>query len=618
MNVTVTSPRSRLFGLWLAAFARAVAAAAVQTYAVMKVSNGWSERQLGFLFIWLGLAAVPAFALAPLIGAIASSRGRWTVMVLATLAGLGIVAWSSIDEHQAGTTFWPGCVAVIAFESAFFAAGRFGVLPEAARATRLSLSNVVGAFTIALGGGTLIGVWLGIERFQDGKPGLPVPLQAALIGYGVALIALLLSRFPVANPVRFNDGLMIPFLKTARAIWRDPYGRYSFITLIGLFLIDLAVQQWLLPREEQTRFFAALTIGLALGSVNRRQFRTLGLVPVAVIGLVVGTLIGCASGDWPYAALAIAFFSGLMYPPLLTTYTVHQPDNARGHGAALLHAGGSLAAALLLSFLLLWLADAERSRVIVGRAVLVLAILLTILCWLVFVRPLFESLVEIAFWPMYRFQKAGPGLPVLPWKGPVLIIANHTALFDPIWLNKILPCPVTPMMTSKFYDKPFVSFLVRHFVGAIRVPDVAVRKDAPELKQAIAALDRGECVVIFPEGWLRRKENQELRRFGRGIWKILQERPQTPIFACWIEGGWGSMVSYKGGAPLTHKKWDFWRSIRIGSIEPFTIDPETLANHLATRGELMRKVIEARACLGLPPIDPAQLPHSDDDAKEDA
>ena len=38
------------------------------------------------------------------------------------------------------------------------------------------------------------------------------------------------------------------------------------------------------------------------------------------------------------------------------------------------------------------------------------------------------------------------------------------------------------------------------------------RREAPEVQDAIAALDRGQNVLIFPEGWLRRKEEQAVRR----------------------------------------------------------------------------------------------------------
>ena len=124
-------------------------------------------------------------------------------------------------------------------------------------------------------------------------------------------------------------------------------------------------------------------------------------------------------------------------------------------------------------------------------------------------------------------------------------------------------------------------------------------------------LDRGACVVLFPEGYLRRKEEQPLRRFGRGVWKILADRPDTPVFACWIDGNWGSYFSYKGGPPTKNKRFDFRRRIRIGVTGPLKVDPAILADHMATRTFLMRQVAAAREPLGLEPLDLRMLPEGD-------
>jgi 1-acyl-sn-glycerol-3-phosphate acyltransferase len=196
-----------------------------------------------------------------------------------------------------------------------------------------------------------------------------------------------------------------------------------------------------------------------------------------------------------------------------------------------------------------------------------------------------------------------------------MVIGNHAAWFDPLFLCKILPSPITPMMTSKFYDLPVIAWLMRHVIGTIRVPDKAVRHEAPELQEAVAALDRGECLVMFPEGYLRRKEDVPLRRFGRGVWQILRDRPATPVFACWIEGTWGSFLSFRGGSPATGKRIDFWRSIRIGVIGPVHVDPAILTDHMATRTYLMQQVAEARGPLGLEPLNLTAAPEAEGDAE---
>jgi 1-acyl-sn-glycerol-3-phosphate acyltransferase len=613
MKSPVAAARLRLAALWVAVFGRALGEHAVRAYALMRVSNGWSEPTVGFLFLWLGLAAVPAFALAPLIGALASSRWRWPVMVLATFGGLVAIAWSSYDEYRTGLTLWVVCAGLLAFESAFFSAGRFAIMPEAARSARVSLPQLNGLFLLGTAAGMLLGAWVGVRQFNDGRPGLPVPLQYGHVGYGLALVAVLLARFAPARPVRVNDGLILPFLRTARAVFRTRNGRNSLIALWGLFAVALLVWHWLMPQtfEMRVRFLIALSAGVAVGALHWHPFRTLGRVPVAGTGLAVCALWWWLANDW--SGLALPFFLGLPAAPLLTGYQINQPESSRGHGAALLHAGWAVIVGAFLFYLLQNVANPAATKEPVAAFVAGLCVIGGVFAWLTFLRPTIEWLSEVVLNPFYRVLPSGPGYAALPWQGPALVIANHSAWFDPMWLAKVIPAPETPMMISKFYDLPVISWLMRYVVGTIRVQDAARRKDAPEIKDAIAALDRGEIVVIFPEGWLRRKEEHELRRFARGVWQILAARPDIPVFACWIDGNWGSYVSYKDGPPTKNKKLDVLRPIRISFLEPFRIDPALLTRHMETRLALMRKVLEARALLGLPPIDPFKLTARDEE-----
>src|SRR5262249_42667829 len=137
---------------------------------------------------------------------------------------------------------------------------------------------------------------------------------------------------------------------------------------------------------------------------------------------------------------------------------------------------------------------------------------------------------------------------------------------------------------------------------AIRVPVSTYRREAPELKEAIAELDKGECVVIFPEGAMRRREGQPLKLFGQGVWHILKERPKTPVIICWIEGNWGCYFSYWKGPPTVNKRLDCWRRIQVAVNEPLHIDEALLEDHRSTRTYLMRVCLETRKYLGLDPL----------------
>jgi 1-acyl-sn-glycerol-3-phosphate acyltransferase len=158
------------------------------------------------------------------------------------------------------------------------------------------------------------------------------------------------------------------------------------------------------------------------------------------------------------------------------------------------------------------------------------------------------------------------------------------------------------MMTSVFFDHWLLRWTMIYLADAIRVEASGFRRDVPELQKAIAALDEGKCLVIFPEGRLRRTEEQPLKMFGQGIWHILRERPDTPVVVCWIEGGWGSYFSHLNVPPTENKPKDIGHPIGIGVGAPHAIDPDILADQRKTRQYLMEQCLESRQYLGLEPF----------------
>jgi len=229
-------------------------------------------------------------------------------------------------------------------------------------------------------------------------------------------------------------------------------------------------------------------------------------------------------------------------------------------------------------------------------------------------RELIEQSLEFVLWIWYPVRGYGPGLLSSPTRGPMVVVANHAAWFDPIWVAKVMPVQLRPMMIARFFDLPVIRFLMHRVFHAIRVADSRFRREAPEVQEAIAALERGQNLLIFPEGWLRRKEDQSLRRFGQGIYQILREKPQTPVIACWLEGNWGSYFSFFNGPPTQNKKMDWFHRIRIGVSDPEVLPLELLHDGHQTRRHLMQAVLNARRFLGLEPLPPP--PFAAGDAEE--
>ena len=220
-----------------------------------------------------------------------------------------------------------------------------------------------------------------------------------------------------------------------------------------------------------------------------------------------------------------------------------------------------------------------------------------ILTW-VTLRAFLEQLLSIALILPYKMTTHGPGIEQMPYRGPVIIIANHASYLDPFLIGKVVTRRIIPMMTSVFYDLPVIYWLMSKVVKAIRVEAATFRREAPELNDAIEALKRGELLLIFPEARLRKKEDQLLFPFGQGIWHILNQLPETPIVPIWVEGVWGSYASYYKGDPFANKSMDFLRKIKVVAGEARVVPKELLAEHRLTRKYLQEVVLENRNILG--------------------
>jgi 1-acyl-sn-glycerol-3-phosphate acyltransferase len=369
---------------------------------------------------------------------------------------------------------------------------------------------------------------------------------------------------------------------------------------------------------------AAAAVITAVVLTCSTRYRALGLLPPAAAAAVVGSglnlfadagawleLLLIWSGTLGGALPAARFVPAKAVPGATQTprteglRTAHARYAAVFGGAALV-AGVGLTAALAVAGFAPTAADPLQR--VMRWYFFAVAALLCVWCWLRLFRPFVELCLEPVFRVPYRMRASGPGVRAVPPLGPVLVIANHASWFDPCFLAEFIPRPITPMMTSRFFDKWFLRPLLKHVFRVIVVPDATVRREAPELQLAIDALTRGECVVIFPEGYLQRKAEVPLRRFGQGVWHILSARPHTPVVACWIDGAWGSQFSYLNGPPGANKRMDFRRPIRVGVSEPEVVPADVLADQMATRVHLMNRVGAARAHLGLPPHPPFELP----------
>ncbi len=180
----------------------------------------------------------------------------------------------------------------------------------------------------------------------------------------------------------------------------------------------------------------------------------------------------------------------------------------------------------------------------------------------------------------------------VPRTGPVLLVSNHVSYID--WLLVWAACPraVTFVLWEKYRRNPVLRFLlsfVRHrtvFIARTTAPHAL----ASALDQVSAALARGECVLVFPEGRLSR--NAQMLPFRRGLERALAGAgvpvPVVPV-ALW--NVWGSIFSYKGGRMIWKWPEQLRRRVAVCFGPPLTGTP--------TAAEVRAAVVETMADCGI-------------------
>jgi 1-acyl-sn-glycerol-3-phosphate acyltransferase len=129
-----------------------------------------------------------------------------------------------------------------------------------------------------------------------------------------------------------------------------------------------------------------------------------------------------------------------------------------------------------------------------------------------------------AFLVYLRMQRVGREH--LPRSGPLLLASNHRSFLDPFVIGTLVRRPVYYMAKRELFEKRWQAWIL-NALGAFPVDRGAGDRAAMDTARAI--LERGDCVVVFPEG--TRMRPGPLGDPKRGIGRLAVETgaPVAPV-----------------------------------------------------------------------------------------
>jgi acyl-[acyl-carrier-protein]-phospholipid O-acyltransferase/long-chain-fatty-acid--[acyl-carrier-protein] ligase len=159
----------------------------------------------------------------------------------------------------------------------------------------------------------------------------------------------------------------------------------------------------------------------------------------------------------------------------------------------------------------------------------------------------FERLLRVTGVAIGRtfYRVTAVGREQLP-SGGFLLLPNHITWVDAIVLQLACPRPIRFIIDEGVYQNRLLNPVLRA-VGCI---PITARKAKDGLREAVARIQAGEIVCLFPEGELSRSGS--LLRLRRG-YEIIARQAEAPVVPVWLDRLWGSIFSFKGGRYFT--KW---------------------------------------------------------------
>ena len=447
---------------------------------------------------------------------------------------------------------------LMAVHSTIFSPAKYGIVPEMLGDEDLSRANALLEMStfvaIVLGtalGSLMFAAWKG----EPWKMGL-VMVAVALAGFTVSLR---IGRVPAAGstaPFQRNPFAEVitgtKHLLADRALWLTVLG-ISYFWFLGMLLqLDLLLFAHEVLHVDDLRtglMVTCLAVGIGAGSMLAGKLSgdkvELGLVPLgSVLMAVFSVLLYAARGSygWSVGMLALlGLSSGLFIVPLNAFLQQRAEAHEKGRLIATNNFHNTIG--MLLAAGVLWL---MHDRLHIGSDKLILIFGLATIgatAYIVSVVP--DFLIRFVLWiathSLFRIRVVGQEN--VPFRGPALLVANHTSHVDGLLIGASVQRVIRFMVWRPIFERKGLRWFFR-LVSAIPVGTRSPREVVEAIRRAKQELASGEMVCIFAEGSITRTGN--LLPFKSGLERIVAGM-DVPIIPVHLDRLWGSIFSFERG-----------------------------------------------------------------------
>jgi 1-acyl-sn-glycerol-3-phosphate acyltransferase len=152
-------------------------------------------------------------------------------------------------------------------------------------------------------------------------------------------------------------------------------------------------------------------------------------------------------------------------------------------------------------------------------------------CWLFY---------EVSYWFCFAFGTAAfslrfEGARHIPRRGPILLVANHQSMLDPVLVGVAVRRHIAYLARKTLFRNRFFAWVIGT-LQAIPVDQDGIAKEG--MRAVLKGLEQGRAVLIFPEG--SRSEDGRLGPLMPGI-QLLVRRSKAAVVPVGIAGAFESL-----------------------------------------------------------------------------